>query len=107
MNKHKELSKLKIVTKRIVANYDPEKIVLFGSYAWGKPNKNSDMDIFIVKKTKNPYQVARKIDGEIFPRPFPMDIIVYDPQKVAERLKLGDFFITDVFTKGKILYAKA
>lgn len=105
MNK-KKVAKLKIVTKRIVDNYNPEKIILFGSYAWGKPNKDSDMDIFIVKKTKDSYKTARQIDGEIFPRPFPMDIIVYNPKKIAERLKLGDFFIRNILTKGKILYAK-
>ena len=57
MNKEKELKKLKIVTQRIVENYDPEKIILFGSYAWGKPNKDSDFDIFVVKKTKNSYAI--------------------------------------------------
>lgn len=106
MNKQKELKKLKVITKKIVANYNPEKIILFGSYAWGKPTKHSDIDIFIVKKTKNSYQTARDIDGEIFPRPFPMDIVVYDPKKIHERLELGDFFIRDILTKGKVLYAK-
>ncbi|PIZ76602.1 hypothetical protein COY05_00675 [Candidatus Peregrinibacteria bacterium CG_4_10_14_0_2_um_filter_38_24] len=106
MNKEKELKKLKIVTQRIVENYDPEKIILFGSYAWGKPNKDSDFDIFVVKKTKNSYATAREIDGDIFPRSFSMDIVVYDPKKVDECLKSGDFFIKDIITKGKVLYAK-
>lgn len=106
MNKQKELKKLKIIVQRIADNYNPDKIILFGSYAWGKPDKHSDVDIFIVKKTKNSHQTAREIDGEIFPRPFPMDIIVYDPKKVKERLKLGDFFIRNIIEKGKILYDK-
>ncbi|MBI4235534.1 nucleotidyltransferase domain-containing protein [Candidatus Peregrinibacteria bacterium] len=106
MNKQKELKKLKLVTQRIVDLYNPEKIILFGSYAWGKPNKHSDVDLFVIKKTKDSYKTARKIDGEIFPRPFPMDIMVYDPKRVGERLELGDFFIRDIITKGKVLYAK-
>lgn len=106
MDKQKELAKLKIVTKMIVAQYDPEQIILFGSYAWGKPTKDSDIDLFIVKKTMTPYETAREIDGKIFPRPFPIDILVYDPKKVRERLESGDYFIKNIFTKGKVLYAK-
>lgn len=106
MTKKVELKKLKIIAEKIVANYNPEKIILFGSYAYGTPNKNSDVDLFIVKKTKNSYKTARDIDGSIFPRPFAMDIIVYDPKKVEERLEFGDFFVKAVIDSGKLLYEK-
>jgi len=97
---------IKAVTEKIVKEFQPEKIILFGSYAWGKPTEDSDVDLFIVKKTDNAREAAREIDGLIFPRPFPIDLVVYDPQKVEYRKKIGDFFINDILTKGKILYAR-
>lgn len=99
--------KIKEVTLKIADNFQPEKIILFGSFAWGEPNENSDVDLFIIKKTDlSTREVAREIDGSIFPRPFPMDIVVYKPEQVEERSRNNDFFIKDILTKGKILYAK-
>ena len=62
------------------------------------------MDLFIVKNTDNTRSLARKIDSFVFPRPFPMDIIVYHPEKMKEREKGGDFFIKDILKRGKVLY---
>lgn len=99
-------TQIKKVAKKIAKEYDPEKIILFGSYAWGKPHKDSDIDLFIVKKTDNNRDLARKINRLIFPRLFPMDILIYTPEQVEKRQKMQDFFIRDILTKGKILYAK-
>ncbi|MEK7528678.1 MAG: nucleotidyltransferase domain-containing protein [Patescibacteria group bacterium] len=99
------LSVLSDVTRRIVDNYSPQKVILFGSWAWGKPNADSDVDLFVVKETDDVRKTARAIDGSIFPRPFPMDIIVYTPGQVKKMEEAGDFFIKDILTKGKILYA--
>jgi len=96
--------KLDKVVKLIVKRFKPEKIILFGSYAWGKPNQDSDIDLFIVKETKNTREMAMEIDGSIRPRPFPIDLIVYRPKNVEKRIKMGDFFIKDIISKGKILY---
>jgi predicted nucleotidyltransferase len=96
--------KLQGVVDEIVKEFQPEKIILFGSFAWGEPNPDSDVDLFIVKETKNTRETARKISRLIFPRPFPMDIIVYNPNKVRERLAMNDFFLKDIFSKGKFLY---
>lgn len=98
--------KLKEVTDKIVKEFNPEKIILFGSYAWGEPTEDSDVDLFVIKKTENTRETARKIDGLIFPRPFPIDLIVYDPERVEYWKNRGDFFIKDILAKGKILYAR-
>lgn len=99
--------KIKEVTLKIADNFQPEKIILFGSFAWGQPNEDSDVDLFIIKKTDlSTREIAREIDGSIFPRPFPMDIVVYKPEQVLEREANNDYFIKDILTKGKILYAK-
>lgn len=101
----KEIKKqIQEIADKIVEKYQPEKIILFGSYAWGKPHKNSDIDLFVIKESKNTRQLAKEIDGSIFPRQFPIDLIVYEPKNVSKRLRMEDFFITDIMTKGKVLY---
>lgn len=107
MNKEKELKKLKVITQRIVAQYDPEKIILFGSYAWGKPNKDSDFDLFIVKKGKGNFlteqqKVRKIIDGEIA-----ADILIATPSEVKRKLTFGDFFFREIMKNGKSVYDKS
>jgi predicted nucleotidyltransferase len=102
--KRLNIKKIKKLVKIISLRYKPLKIILFGSLAWGKPNQDSDLDLFIIKETKeNRYQrqlkVRRLIKGEL-----PTDIFVYTPKEIENRLKLGDFFIEDVIKKGKVLY---
>ncbi len=67
----------KIITEKIVREYDPEAIVLFGSYAWGTPREESDVDLFIIKETDEP-RIRRscKIDKMFYPRDFFLDAIV-------------------------------
>ena len=98
--------KLNEVAEKIVERFQPEKVILFGSYAWGNPGPDSDVDLFIIKETKDTRTLAKEIDGALFPRPFPIDLIVYKPQQVRERESMGDCFIQDVLHKGKVLYAK-
>ncbi|MDP2741255.1 MAG: nucleotidyltransferase domain-containing protein [bacterium] len=94
--------------KQIVKNlkkYNPEKIILFGSYVWGKPKKDSDIDILIIKKTeKSPYQripEARKYLRDIDKA---FDILVMKPDEVKKRLDMGDFFIEEIIKNGRVLY---
>jgi len=98
--------KFKEITNKIVKEHKPEKIILFGSWAWGKPGPDSDVDLFVVKETENTRETAKEIDGSIFPRPFPIDLIVYTPAQLEKRKNMNDFFIKEIVTKGKILYAK-
>ena len=96
------------ITQKIIHGFSPEKIILFGSYAWGKPTPNSDLDFLILKKTKKPrlareYELRMKLIGNKFP---PMDFIIYTPQELKNRLTMKDFFIQNITKQGKILYAK-
>lgn len=95
---------IKEISDKIVKNYSPEKIILFGSYGSGNPTKDSDVDLFIIKETKRHQhkrhlQVRRIIKGEL-----PVDVLVYTPKETQRRLKMGDFFIKDILKKGKVLY---
>lgn len=97
--------KIEEVAQRIAAEFNPDKIILFGSWAWGKPGPDSDVDLFIIKETEDSRKFAMEIDGFVFPRPFPLDIIVYRPGQVARREEEGDFFISEILKKGRVLYA--
>jgi len=94
------------IIEKIRDNYQPEKIILFGSYAYGKPNPQSDIDLFIIKKTnKNRSErfcEVRKMVREI--RGISIQPIVFTPKEVANRLKLKDDFIIEILNKGEKLY---
>lgn len=98
--------RLKEVVDAIVRRFHPEKIILFGSYAWGTPGPDSDVDLLIIKDTENSRQTAREIDGFLFPRLFPMDVLVYTAQQVEKRKEDGDFFINDILSKGRVVYVR-
>ena len=107
MNKKFIDEKLQEITKKIVGEFHPEKIILFGSWAWGTPGPDSDVDLLVVQKTPgSTRKMAEEISGSIFPRPFPLDIIVYSPERFEERIQLGDFFVQKILNEGYLLYAK-
>ena len=104
MSKEKEIKK---IVNQIVEKYKPEKIILFGSFAYGKPTKDSDVDLFIVKKTNEPRTKRHlKVDRMLLDRIMPLDILVYTPQELKKRLSFGDFFIRNIIQQGKMLYGK-
>ena len=95
------------VVKRIAEKFDPEKIILFGSYACGKPHQYSDVDLLVVMKTKErPRAKQIEISRALSPHPFGMDILVRTPEQIKERIPLGDYFLREITTKGKVLYAR-
>lgn len=94
------------ITNIIIKDFKPQKVVLFGSHAWGSPQKDSDIDLLIIKddKTKNIREMAIDVERILLPRTFPIDIIVYKPAQIEESLKDKNMFITKIITKGKTLY---
>ncbi len=109
MNKKKEGKVIKRLVQVIAQKYRPEKIILFGSYAYGKPDKDSDIDLLIVKETKKSFferlYEVRRIASEAR-RGYPFEPLVLTPREVKERLEIGDQFFEEVMNKGKILYAR-
>lgn len=99
-------NKIKEVAQKVAETFHPDKIILFGSWAWGTPGPDSDVDLFVIKQTENTRATAREIDAYLFPRPFPIDIVVNRPQDVEKRLMEGDFFINDVIFRGIVLCSK-
>jgi len=96
---------IKKVVDKIVKNYKPEKIILFGSFATGKSIKDSDVDLLIVKNTKEPRTKRHlEVDRMLLDRDIPLDILVYTPREIEKRISLGDFFVRNIIQQGKILY---
>src|SRR5713101_3170601 len=85
--------------------FHPEKIVLFGSYAYGTPHADSDVDILVIMPARNELDQAVRIRCEV-PTQFPMDLLVRTPKNIEWRLKDGDLFHTKIVTRGRLLYEK-
>lgn len=93
------------MTRRIVETFHPIKVVLFGSYAYGYPNKESDLDVLVIMDSEEtPHKRVIRV-RQIAKIPFlPLDVIVRTPQEVAQRLAMGDFFLKEILDKGRVLY---
>lgn len=99
------LRKIRAVARRLGRQLRPKKVILFGSYAYGRPNADSDVDLFIIMPSRQrPVERAVLVSKMLHPRPFPVDILVRTPQEVRQRLALGDSFIEEIVTHGKVLY---
>ena len=94
--------------KKIAETLKPEKIILFGSYAYGKPTPDSDVDLLVIMKTHaNTKDRYLAISSILSPREFPVDIIVKTPAEIKFALSNKDnFFIRDVILRGKTLYER-
>jgi predicted nucleotidyltransferase len=90
----------------VAERFAPEKIILFGSHAYGQPHADSDVDILVIMPARNEIDQAVRIDRVVDP-PFPLDLIVCTPGNLAWRLKEGDTFLREVMAKGTVLYEKA
>jgi predicted nucleotidyltransferase len=92
----------------LIEQYQPEKIILFGSYAYGEPDAGSDVDLLIVKETtERPIDrrvTVRRI-AHVSRRGVPFSPLVITPQELGQRLKMGDPFYHEIVEQGKILYA--
>jgi len=104
MNTQEQLEE---ILKRIVNNYRPEKIILFGSYAYGNPTEDSDLDILVVVKSSNllRYKRAREIRKFLWGiTDIPKDILVYTREEIDAWKEVKEAFITNAVKNGKILY---
>lgn len=90
---------------RVVAReFRPEKIILFGSYAYGKPTKDSDVDLLVIMAFRGrPVKQVVKIRSRVA-APFPMDLLVKSPAEIKRRLAIGCFFTREILERGKLMY---
>src|SRR5438552_15050803 len=92
------------VADEIGRKFDPQKIILFGSYARGAANEDSDVDLMIIMPHRGPgYEKATEISMAV-QIDFPSDILVRSESEIRARLRLNDYFIQDILEEGKVLY---
>ena len=109
MNKVELLEEVNEIVKKIVEGYNPEKIILFGSYAHGKPSFDSDIDMIIIKKTSadriTRYCEVKRIAFDRN-RHISFDPLIMTPEEVEKRKQYGDDFINEILSRGVVLYEK-
>jgi predicted nucleotidyltransferase len=89
--------------RQVAERFQPDKIILFGSYAYGTPHVDSDVDLLVVMQAWNQLSKAAEIQIACEPQ-FPLDIIVRTPDTLRRRLEERESFHTEIVTKGKVLY---
>jgi len=95
------------IAQQIAEKFHPQKIVLFGSYAYGTPTEDSDVDMLVIlpfegKSALKSVEIIRAIKPLI-----PLDLIVRTQEQIVERLQCNDFFLREIIEKGKVLYEAA
>ncbi|MDZ7290787.1 MAG: nucleotidyltransferase domain-containing protein [candidate division KSB1 bacterium] len=93
------------ITKRIVENSQPEKVILSGSYAKGNPTGDCDLDLLVVKDSNVPrYKREREIRKHLRGLKVPIDLIVYTEDEIQKWCNVKTAFITTVMKNGRVLY---
>ena len=100
------MSAISRYARQVAEKFQPDKIILFGSYAYGEPHEWSDVDILVVMPARNQIDQSVRITLAI-EHPFPLDLIVRTPKRLQRDWEDGDWFLREVLAKGKVLYEKA
>ncbi len=97
------------ITKRLINLYHPIEIFLYGSYAWGAPSNDSDIDLCIVLKDSNKSQADRIRDGlrALEGIRIPIDLLVLTEHEIEDRKEHPSTLIFKIIHEGKKLYAAA
>jgi predicted nucleotidyltransferase len=90
--------------RAIAEEFKPDKIILFGSYAYGKPHEDSDVEL-VVMPARDPHAQAVRIRWRLM-APFPLDLLIRTPKEMAWRLEEGESFTSTIVSQGKVLYEK-
>lgn len=96
--------RIKSYCDAIAAAFKPQKIILFGSYAYGRPNNDSDVDVMVVMPQRRyrkdlDYRIRTKV-----PAGFPVDVLVEPDEKLARRVADRECFILEVLERGEVMY---
>ena len=97
------------LAEKIIIKYKPEKIILFGSYVYGNPSQDSDIDLLIIKNTsKRPLDRRVNVREIIYDqkRRIPVSPLVFTEDEIEKCLSVNDYFIEEIIKKGEVLYEK-
>ena len=98
---------IKEIKQRIVQSLFPEKIILFGSYAYGKPDKYSDIDILIITNKNLPKKgrsiIAENLMSGIL---IPTDFLIYTSEEVNKLRTVKSHIVYEIMKKGRVIYGR-
>jgi len=99
-----EMKKIEDLTSQIVREFNPERIILFGSYAYGQASDDSDVDLLVIlpfegKAVRKAIEIRNNVNARL-----PLDLIVRTPEQLAERLAQNDWFMREIVERGRTLY---
>jgi predicted nucleotidyltransferase len=99
-----DMKEINDLTSQIAREFSPDRIILFGSYAYGQPGNDSDVDILVVlpfkgKPARKAIEIRNKVNAGV-----PLDLIVRTPEQLAEPLAQNDWFMRDIVERGRTLY---
>lgn len=89
---------------QVVRRFHPGKVILFGSYAYGRPTEDSDVDLLVILPHRGPGARKATQIRLACPRDFPLDLLVRSPAELRRRLRMGDQFLREVTSKGIVLH---
>jgi predicted nucleotidyltransferase len=89
--------------QRVVERFHPDRVVLFGSHAYGRPTPDSDVDLLVVMPAYDEINQSIRIGWNVR-APFKLDLLVRTPEKLAFRLKWNDWFLREIVGRGVVLY---
>ena len=92
------------LAREIAEKFHPEKIILFGSHAYGIPHEDSDVDLLVIMPARNMIDQAVRIRLALPPRSFPLDLIVRTPDCIRKGLEGENWFLREIVGKGKVLH---
>ncbi len=98
----------KEITRRLIDEFDPEAIYLFGSYAWGQPQPGSDLDLLVIVQDSQQAPVQRAVRAQHSLRGLPVavDVLVKTSAEVARFQNVYASLEAEILEKGKLLYGR-
>jgi len=98
-------AQIRAFSQAVAREFHPQKIVLFGSYAYGRPTEGSDVDLLVIMpRTRDRGERMSVRIRQAIPRDFSLDLLVRTPSEVARRLRWGDPFMRELLESGRVLY---
>ena len=100
-----DASQIHQVSDEIARRFQPERIILFGSYAYGTPTDDSDVDLLVIMPLPNKSRGKASDIRLHLDVKFPLDLVVCDPTYLAQRIAMNDFFLREITERGRVLHA--